>query len=409
MGERQNNSIQFDFNQNNDAIHAWKAHLLRTVLQEEAKHDAMSKLNEETCLVIIDWAMKFLPLKYRESMTEFFGKRGLSWHISAVVTKREEKYEVECFVHIFNNCAQNNYAVAAILDHLFKTIKTEYPLIHKAYLRSDNAGCYLNGPLILYLADVESRTGVSVIRYDFSDPQAGKDICERKTAPMKAHIRRYVNEKHDVVTAEDMKAIESHGGLTGCRVAVVEVDSSKDIDDTHSKIPGISLLYNFMFEEKGVRMWKAYKVGEGSFLPSTHFQGKQQNINVLKIIQPFGAHQKQPGIVRPTGATSDSGKIFVCNENNCILTFSTEKEAQAHMDTGDHVTELESMSVYDTIRKKWAESMTGISNQPSNRAVEQPPGQHTQAEASIQKGWALKTTKERRRFEEKVRVFYRKV
>ena len=89
-------------------------------------------------------------------------------------------------------------------------------------MRSDNAGCYHNGPLILYLADVESRTGVSVIRYDFSDPQAGKDICDRKTTSMKAHIRRYVNEKHDVVTAEDMKAaIESHGGLTGCRVAVV--------------------------------------------------------------------------------------------------------------------------------------------------------------------------------------------
>ena len=161
-----------------------------------------------------------------------------------------------------------------------------------------------------------------------------------------------------------------------------------------------------MFEEKGVRMWKAYKVGEGCFLPSTHFQGKQQNINVLKIIQPFGAHQKQPGIVRSTGATSDSGKIFGCNENNCILTFSTEKEAQAHMDTGDHMTELESMSVYHTIRKKWAKSITGISNRPSNRAVQQPPGQHTQAEASIQKGWALKTTKERRRFEEKVKEFF---
>ena len=123
MEERQKNSVQFDFNQNNHAIRAWKAHLLRSVLQEEAKHDTMSKLNEETCLVIIDWAMKFLPLKSRESMTEFFGKRGLSWHISAIVTKREEKYEVECFVHIFNNCAQNNYAVTAILDHLFKTIK----------------------------------------------------------------------------------------------------------------------------------------------------------------------------------------------------------------------------------------------------------------------------------------------
>ena len=52
------------------------------------------------------------------------------------------------------------------------------------------------------------------IRYDSSDPQAGKDICDRKTAPMKAHIRRFVNENNDMTTAEDMKkALESHNGL----------------------------------------------------------------------------------------------------------------------------------------------------------------------------------------------------
>ena len=32
-------------------------------------------------------------------------------------------------------------------------------------------------------------------RYDFSDPQAGKDICYRRTAALKAHMRRYTNER----------------------------------------------------------------------------------------------------------------------------------------------------------------------------------------------------------------------
>ena len=86
VDEEQRNRLQFDFNLCDTAIRAWKAHLLRTVLQEEAKQDAMSKLDQQTCLVIVDWAMKFLPLKYRESMSEFFGKRGRSWHVSAVVT-----------------------------------------------------------------------------------------------------------------------------------------------------------------------------------------------------------------------------------------------------------------------------------------------------------------------------------
>ena len=68
---------------------------------------------------------------------------------------------------------------------------------------------------------------------------------------MKAHIRRWVNEKHDVVTAEDMKqALESHGGLKGCRAAVVEVDTTKAAG-MDNKIPGISLINNFLFVRVG--------------------------------------------------------------------------------------------------------------------------------------------------------------
>ena len=139
--------------------------------------------------------------------------------------QRDDSLEVECFVHVFNSCTQNNYAVASIFEHLFQTLRVEYPQIKKTFLRSDNAACFHNGSLLLCLAEIGKRTGFELIRYDFSEPQAGKDICDRKTAPMKAHIRRFVNENNDVVTAEDMKkAIESHSGLRGCRVAAVEVD-----------------------------------------------------------------------------------------------------------------------------------------------------------------------------------------
>ena len=31
-------------------------------------------------------------------------------------------------------------------------------------------------------------------RYDFSDPQAGKDVCNRRTSTLKAHMRRNINE-----------------------------------------------------------------------------------------------------------------------------------------------------------------------------------------------------------------------
>ena len=59
---------------------------------------------------------------------------------------------------------------------------------------------------------------------------------------MKTHIRRWVNEGHDVTTAEKMKvALESHGGVRGCRFAVVEIDKTK-MNAEVRKIPGISFL-----------------------------------------------------------------------------------------------------------------------------------------------------------------------
>ena len=58
-----------------------------------------------------------------------------------------------------------------------------------------------------------------------------------------------MDEKHDVITAEDMKqALESHGGLRGCRAAVVEVDTTKAVGNDN-KIPGISLINNFLLSE----------------------------------------------------------------------------------------------------------------------------------------------------------------
>ncbi|KAK3719183.1 hypothetical protein QZH41_007785 [Actinostola sp. cb2023] len=133
MTQDQKARVMFQYTECTQAIHAWKAHLLRSINQEEAKQDALAKLDDETCLIVIDWAMKFLPQHYREQMSEFFGKRGRSWHISAVITKKDDKFEVECFTHIFNTCVQNSFAVASVLEHLLQAIKQEYPRIGRAF------------------------------------------------------------------------------------------------------------------------------------------------------------------------------------------------------------------------------------------------------------------------------------
>ncbi|CAF4228289.1 unnamed protein product, partial [Rotaria sordida] len=68
-----------------ESIEAWKAHLLRSINQDLCRENLLDKLSNDEIYVNLDWAMKFLPVKSREPQSEFFGKRGISWHITVVM------------------------------------------------------------------------------------------------------------------------------------------------------------------------------------------------------------------------------------------------------------------------------------------------------------------------------------
>ena len=53
--------INFENKECPRAVQAWKAHLLRSVNQEEAKQNALAQLDEESCLIIMEWVMNYLP------------------------------------------------------------------------------------------------------------------------------------------------------------------------------------------------------------------------------------------------------------------------------------------------------------------------------------------------------------
>ena len=47
------------------------------------------------------------------------------------------------------------------------------------------------------------------------------------------------------------EALKSHGGITGCRAAVAEVNTANETDGTN-KLKGIPKLNNFEFTEAGI-------------------------------------------------------------------------------------------------------------------------------------------------------------
>ena len=141
--------------------------------------------------------MKFLQMKDREKQSEWFAKRGLSGYISSVISRDQEtqKAKVLSYAHLLDSCCQDWCAVVSILENLFQNIKVNFPNVKQAFLRCDEAGCYPCNYLIAAVKDIGDRVGITVARYDFSEPQQGKDICNRVPWPMKAAIRKHIARK----------------------------------------------------------------------------------------------------------------------------------------------------------------------------------------------------------------------
>ena len=106
-------------------------------------------------------------------------------------------------------------------------IKRQKPHVSKIYLRSDEAGRYHNNFLIAAVKDFGQRMGKDVCHYDYSEPQYGKDVCDRILCPMKSCIRRFCNEGHDILTAADMKGALSERPVIGTITWVCAVDETR--------------------------------------------------------------------------------------------------------------------------------------------------------------------------------------
>ena len=116
--------LRFLLDDSKDTIEQWKAHILRSVNQEEGKKEDLDKLEPTEALLVEDWVMKFLPLHVGEISAQFYGKRGINWHVTVVIRKTpESSLSVEIFVHVFDSCDQDQIAVASITQNTLSTLK----------------------------------------------------------------------------------------------------------------------------------------------------------------------------------------------------------------------------------------------------------------------------------------------
>ena len=94
----------------------------------------------------------------------------------------------------------------------------------------------------------------SVLRYDFSDPQSGKDLCDRKIVSCTQRLPHHVAENHNMESAKDIKkGLESPPGIAGASVAECKINQSvTSAGATNNKILGITKYNNFSLTSKSM-------------------------------------------------------------------------------------------------------------------------------------------------------------
>ena len=174
------NDLLYDIEKASDSVNKQKAHIMRAVNKKMAKPDIIENLDSNTCLLILDWAMKFLQLHFCEKQNDWYGKRGISWHITSVITQsKPDTIGVASYAYLFDQCTQDWFAVTSVIEDVITQLKTKNQMLNTVFLRSDEAGCYHNNYLITALKDISKEIGVTIQGYYYSEPQAGKDICDR--------------------------------------------------------------------------------------------------------------------------------------------------------------------------------------------------------------------------------------
>lgn len=104
---------------------------------------------------------------------------------------------------------------------------------------------------------------IRIAEHNFSEAQAGKDLCDSKTGCSRLHIFKYADEGHDILNCTEIKtALESHGGVKGTRACIVSVDQQME-PKIKTKIQGISSLNNFVFSDDGITVQRAYTISDG--------------------------------------------------------------------------------------------------------------------------------------------------
>jgi hypothetical protein len=211
-------------------------HKVRSVHEKNQLANSIDGLLDHQCILISDWKMKLQMLLFRESMVEFYGKRGIPWLGVMIIRKKlaSEKKPNDtsnCIVEftdvLMDDTKEDGPAVAAIFVEILKTYKARHPHITEAIPFTDGAGCFSGNFLFLYITRIGELTGIKITSVFVSEAGCGKTPHDAHFGMSRVHIINSVKAgrgKNDIRNgAQAVQALQCNGGVRGTTAMVMQM------------------------------------------------------------------------------------------------------------------------------------------------------------------------------------------
>ena len=274
VSSNEEEELKYDISQSTTCINLWKSHILSTINQEHAKKKPLAEMDENTAFVVIDFAMKFLSRRYRESMVNWFGKAGMGMHVSCIIMKDAQRpvpnkihHKKGTYLTFIGKAKQDQGAVMAIYQSVLKQLKEDFPHLESIINKSDNAGCYHNEVLFAWKVHwPRSNLNLKFLQTLFNERQSGKYQCNHGSATAKRQMQYFIDSGNNINSADQIfEARWSATALWSFTANVLDVRGQKYTKQTQikniSKIHHVKYIYDDT--KKEYHVWQFSEIGQG--------------------------------------------------------------------------------------------------------------------------------------------------
>jgi hypothetical protein len=238
-----------------------------------------------------------------------------------------------CYLVIIEKCDQDTNDVLNIASIVIQQLRKDYPFITELLVRSDNAGCYSSNGYIEVMSKICTEHGIKLLRYDYSEPQKGKDQADRESAVFKGFAKACIRSGGNVRCAGGLKkAIQFNGGPRSTKIAIAKTYKTPETQISNfKKIPLISYYHSVELKGNSCTFWRHYNIGSG--VKVTWGDAKfQQSIKVTDGFDNTNGSER----ILPMERNSIRKLPQFCPVSDCEAGFLDIKDLEEHLRAGKH-------------------------------------------------------------------------